>query len=133
MGRARVFFSVAAVAAALATIGTRAQTTAPQQLDIREGVGLAAVDEGVLKEQTHTPDSFETRRRLAMRATLHGDAISLSGAAYKRGRMIVKFKDGVSASARAAAIASASLSGSIAARPSYANFDIVNVDPSEDA
>src|SRR5437868_11746032 len=103
MGRARVFFSVAAVAAALATIGTRAQTTAQQRLDIREGVGLPAVDEGVLKDESHTPDSVETRRRVGIRAALHGDAVSSSGAPYKRGRMIVKFKDGVSASARAAA------------------------------
>src|SRR5262245_57724832 len=123
MGRTRVFFAAAAVAAALATIGTRAQTATPARLDIRENVGLPAVDEGALLDVVHTPYATQTLRRQAIRAALHADGVSSSGAPYKRGRMIVKFKDGVSPEARAA-IASASSGGAIAARPTYANFDI---------
>jgi serine protease len=136
MGRARVFFSVAAVIAALATlatIGTRAQTTGAQRLDIREGVGLPAVDEGVLWGERRAPGSLEAARRLALHSVLRTDAVRSSGRVYKRGRVLVKFKDEVSASARAAALALASPTARIGERPSYANFDIVNVDPNEDA
>src|SRR4030095_9741021 len=134
MGRSRAIFSALASAAALATLVVRAQTADPNRYVIRENVGLPAIDEGVLVDDSHTPDSDEARRRLAVRALLHADAsASSSGAPYRRGRMIVKFKDGVSAADRIEALASASPSGVIVQRPSHADFDLVNLDPAGDA
>src|SRR5262249_41210019 len=133
MSRAGVFFFLAAIAAAVATLRVQAQSPLPPYL-VQENIGLPAVDEGaLLSDETHTPKSAEALRRAGMRAMLHGDAIGSSGVPYKRGRLLVKFKDGVSQAAQAAAIASASRTGAKSQRPSYANFDIVNMDANEDA
>ena len=99
----------------------------------RDGVGLPAVDEGVTNDDTHTPSSFEARRRAAMRSTMHTDGVGASGVRYERGRVIVRFRDEADTPARMRAISSATRSGSIASRPSYANFDVVTVDPNEDS
>jgi serine protease len=133
MGRARVCFSVAACAAALVALSVRAQTPDPARYVIQANVGLPAVDEGILVDDSHTPTSDETRHRVAVRSVLHADAVGSSGVPYKRGRMLVKFKDDASAPARLAALASALPGGVIGQRPSHADFDVVNIDPTEDA
>src|SRR5262245_12865657 len=133
MLRTRVVLSCAALAAALTTLGLRAQVTERNGIQIREGVGLPAVDEGVINDDTHTPASYETRRRAAMRATMHTDGVGSSGARYDRGHVIVRFRDETDTSARMRAISSATRSGAISARPSYANFDMVTMDANEDA
>src|SRR5262245_36311456 len=133
MGRARVFFSAVAAAAALAALAGRAQTPEPGRLVIQANVGLPAVDQGPIYGQTHTPAAIESFRRQAIRATLHSDGVSSSGVPFKRGRMIVKFKDGASSADRMQALSSATPGGVIAQRPSSADFDIVNIDPSVDA
>src|SRR5262245_21913159 len=132
MSRARVFFSVAALAAALATMGTHAQIAGQARLDIHN-VGLPAIDEGALKGEVRAPASVEAIRRQALRTVTRTDSVGSSGVPYKRGRVIVKFKDDVSASARASVVASAASTATIADRLSYTNFDIVNVDPNVDA
>ncbi len=133
MLRTRVVLSCAAAATALATLGVRAQVAGPSGYLLREGVGLPAVDQGVLGDDTHTPTSFETRRRNAIRAVMHSDGMSASGTRYDRGHLIVRFRDEADIAARRRAISSATRSGAIATRPSYANFDIVTMDANEDA
>jgi serine protease len=133
MLRTRVVLSCAAVAAALATLGLRAQVVERNGFQVREGIGLPAVDEGVINDDTHNPSSYETRRRAAMRATMHTDGIGSSGARYDRGHVIVRFRDEADTTARIRAISSATRSGAISARPSYANFDVVTMDANEDA
>jgi len=133
MGRFRALLSAIAIGMALATLALRAQDPAARPFVVRENVGLPAVDEGVLADDSHAPNTIEARRRAAVAAVLQSDGIGSSGARYARGRVIVKFRDGVSVAARQRAIASASDSGTMAVRPSYANFDIVNIDASEDA
>lgn len=134
MSRIRVFLSGAALVAALVTLSLRAQTQATNQgpLDIRANVGLPAVDEGVVADYTHTPATFEAERRAAVRSVVRSDGVSSSGAPYARGKVIVKFLDQVSRDARMNAVSSASHTGALAARPSYANFDIITIDASED-
>ena len=44
----------------------------------------------------------------------------------------MKFRDGVSMPTRLAALSATSRSASIASRPDYANFDVVQIDPNED-
>jgi serine protease len=126
--------SSAALAAAVVTLSLRAQTPGgAAQLDVRENVGLPAVDEGIVPDYSHTPVSVEARQRAAIRTALRSDGVSSSGARYDRGSVIVKFRDQASTSARMAAVASASHTAAIASRLSYANFDIVTIDPNEDA
>src|SRR5262245_4076271 len=127
MLRIRVLLSCAAVGTALATLGLRAQVAERNGFRLLEGVGLPAVDQGVLADDTHTPSSFEARRRSAIRAVMHTDGVSSSGAAYDRGHVIVRFRDEADGAARSRAVSWATRSGTIAARPSSANFDIVTI------
>jgi serine protease len=133
MSRTRVFLlPAAALAAAAATLGLRAQGR-DRSLVVREGVGLPAVYEGFVTDTTHTPGTVETARRIAVHDLQHTDGVGASGIPYARGRVIVKFRDGATAAARADAIAGASRTAAIVSRPSYANFDVVRFADNEDA
>jgi serine protease len=133
MLRTRVVLSCAAAAAAVATLGAGAQIAERNGYFLREGVGLPAVDQGVLGDDTHIPTSVEARRRTAVHAVMHADGVGSSGALYDRGHVIVRFRDEADGTARLRAVSSATRSGAIATRPSYANFDIVTMDANEDA
>jgi serine protease len=52
---------------------------------------------------------------------------------YEPGRVIVKFRGAMSSVSRASALASVASSASLSTRPAYANFDIVNIAPNQDA
>src|SRR5262245_12027142 len=60
---------------------------------ILEGVGLPAVDVGLMQDESHSPDAPEATRRLALRATLKGDEALRSSASFRPGRLIVRFRD----------------------------------------
>ena len=130
MSPTRVFLSAAALAVAAVTLSVRAQDN---RLVVREGVGLPAVDEGVISDNSHTPGAFEAERRTAVHSVLHTDGVGASGVRYARGRVIVKFRDEVSSSARQSVVATASRTAAMTARPSYSNFDVLRIDPTEDA
>jgi len=83
-------------------------------------LGLPGIDLGVLVEEPPRPERAGTMRHTG-------------GAPYVPGRVIVKFKDGASTATRLSTLSAVSRSSSISQRPSYANFDIVQIDPSEDA
>ena len=100
---------------------------------IQEHLGLAAIDEGLIQDDSHTPSSPETRQRAALREWLLQDRVGASGAHYRPGRVIVRFRDDAAMPERRAAVRAASDTGEIAVRPSYADFDIVRIDPAEDA
>ncbi|HUC75905.1 MAG TPA: S8 family serine peptidase [Vicinamibacterales bacterium] len=136
MSRTRVFSCGVALIAGLITLGLRAQTTPATDQDplgLRPNVGLPAIDWGVVADYTHTPATFETRRRAAIRSALHSDGVGSSGVPYARGKVIVKFRDEATPTARMNAVRSASPTGAITARPSYSNFDIVTIRANEDA
>src|SRR5579872_2210135 len=111
------------------------QTRASRIFDIRENVGLPAVEEGVIQGESHTPGTPDTLVRTATR----GSRIGANGAAYVPGKVIVKFRDGSTATARQAAVASlstravASRPATLTARPAGADFDILAIDPNDDA
>ena len=111
----------------------RGQGADGPRLQIVESVGLPAIDEGLLQDDTHTPSSPTTRLRTALREALQGDRVGASGSHYRAGRVIVRFRDEAAMTDRRAAVRAASDTGEIAARPSYADFDVVRIDPSEDA
>src|SRR5262245_3247255 len=99
---------------------------------IFENLGLPGIDEGLIVDETHTPRAPEAQRRAATRTALHGDS-TRGSAPYVAGRLIVKFRDQATAADRQAALAEVSPTARMQARPSYADFDIVRLDPTDDA
>ena len=118
--------------AVAATLVATAQTRATR-LTIEPNVGLPAIVEGAIHDETHAPYTREALQRAAMQRALRVDGVGASGVPYARGRLIVKFKDGVSDAARTAVLAAASQTASDTGRPSYADFNIIRLDPAEDA
>lgn len=135
MGRARVLVASCSAAVGLATlvIGAQSPNGAGAILSMDMGVGLRAVDQGALLDDSHTPQSESTLKRIAMHDAMHPAATGTIGVPYARGRLLVKFKDAATAAARAAAVAAAVDGAVMASRPSYADFDVVTFDPAEDA
>ena len=112
----------------------RAQTPAASPRVIVQERGLPPIERGIIADLSRAPDSPETLRRLSIRresATL--DRVGASGTPYVPGRVIVKFRAGASSASRVTALSSSSRTASLSERPSYANFDIVRIDPNEDA
>jgi serine protease len=130
--RARIVCATIVVAGGL-VMTLRGQVADGSQLQILENVGLPAVDEGLLQDDSHTPQAPETRQRAALREALLNDRIGASGTHHRAGRVIVRFRDEAAMTDRRSAVRSASDTGEIAARPTYADFDVVRIDPSEDA
>jgi len=130
--RARTVCATLVVAGGL-VMTLRGQVADESRLQILENVGLPAVDEGLLQDDSHTPVAPEARQRAALREALLHDRIGASGTHYRAGRVIVRFHDEAAMTDRRAAVRSASDTGEIATRPSYADFDVVGIDPSEDA
>jgi serine protease len=89
---------------------------------------------GIIPVALRGPGSSDAKLRRSLRVVGRTmDRRGASGAPYRPGRIIVKFKDGVSSAQRLAALSSASRTASLGPRPSSANFDIVQIDPNEDA
>ena len=93
---------------------------------------MPAVDAGLLLDESHAPGTVEARRRVAAREMLH-DSGGTASARYAPGRLIVKFRDSASLAERQAALRGVSASATIDARPSYADFDMIRIDPAADA
>jgi serine protease len=109
------------------------QAPDPSQLDVVMGLGLPAIDTGVVMDPFRGPGGPDgaVRRALQTASTAH-DLVGEGGARYVPGRVIVKFRDGVSSARRLSALSATSRTASISGRPDYANFDIVRIDLSED-
>jgi serine protease len=135
--RARfAFLFLSVIVSAVLLHNAHGQSPTGSVLDIRENVGLPAVEEGVVADESRAPGTRETLLRAG---TLTRTRIDSTGTAYAPGRVIVKFKSAATMAARMAAMSSLkSLSvksgrATLAARPEYANFDIMQIDPNEDA
>jgi serine protease len=114
----------------LAPVGAgQGQTAGPSRVVI-DRFAPPAIERGISPLEARPPD---VRRRIIrpMSGTL--DRTGGSGAHYVAGRVIVKFRDGVSTGSRQAATSASSRTASLTTRPDYANFDIVSIDPGEDA
>ena len=127
--RARISCAALAVVAASVLIG-HGQSTVERHV-ILENLGLPAVDEGLIVDETHAPNTPEARRRSAMRAALHrlGER---PASRYLASRVVVKFHEQTTDAARLAALAEVSSTATIEPRPSSADFDLVRIDPAED-
>jgi serine protease len=98
---------------------------------ILENVGLPAVDEGLIVDETHAPNTREARRRAGTRAALHLQS-ARPAARYVAGRVVVKFHDQTTEAQRISALQGVSRSATLEQRPTYADFDLVRIDPAED-
>jgi serine protease len=110
----------------------RGQSPAPASGVVVDYFAPPAIDRGLMPDLSRSPDSPESKIRASIRlvnATL--ERVGASGSRYVAGKVIVKFRDGVSPAARSSALAVTTAKAS--AQPSYANFDVVAIDPSEDA
>jgi serine protease len=95
---------------------------------------LPAVDQGPMGEFARGPATsaaFALRAGSSSAVTL--DRSGSAGSTYVAGRVIVKFRDGVSTAARIKSLSIVSATGAVSERPSYANFDLVRIDPNDDA
>jgi subtilisin family serine protease len=143
----RYFFltlAVAAVAAFAARAVVHGQDAGAFRSFLPASI-LPAIDRGLAADWSHAPGSPEAVVRESMRRSIVTlDRVSASGAHYVAGRVIVKFRDGTSSTstspstsassmaARVRAMATVSQTATVPERPSYANFDVVRIDPGED-
>src|SRR6516164_9829111 len=123
--RARAALAFAVIAGGL-VLTLRGQVDV-SRVQILENVGLTAVDEGVIADQTHLSGSPGSARREAFRPVLE-QAGSTAVARFRPGRVLVRFRDEVPMAERRDAVRLASTSAEISTRPSYADFDVVQLD-----
>src|SRR5215471_7006428 len=109
---------VAAVAAVLLVVSARGQ--APVRFRaVLDYFGPPPIERGIIPVATHGPDTRESLRRRSIRPVSGAvDRAGRSGGRYIPGRVIVKFKDGVSSPSRLSALSVASRTASISTRPS---------------
>ena len=125
--------TVAAIATALAgRVNLHGQAGAAVRTFLPAST-LPPIDRGVVSDTSHAPDSPQALARESLRhSTVTLDRTGMSGAHYIAGRVIVKFRDGMSTDARVRAMSTVSRAAAVPERPSYANFDVVGIDPGED-
>jgi len=118
------------VAAATLVLTVRGQVPAVRALQIAD-VGLPAVEEGIVWDVNRSPQMPQALDRVAR--SLQGAVVGRSGRAYTPGRVIVRFRDGMSLDERRSVVRLATSSGEITPRPAHADFDLVAIDEAEDA
>src|SRR5262245_54164751 len=125
------FFTLTAAAAVLLAARSHGQ----QPIEPRTFLypySLPAVDQGLMGDLTPdpaTPAAFARRASTSSAVTL--DRTGSDGSTYVAGRVIVKFRDGVSTAARIKSLSLVSAAAAVSERPSYANFDLVRIDPND--
>jgi len=135
MARFRNVLFILALASALAMAHSahgRGQDAGHPSGVIVDNFAPPAIDHGLVESVSRAPDSYESRIRASIR--VEGgppERIGASGARYVAGKLIVKFRAGTSSAARVSALST--MSARAATQPPYANFDIVSIDPGEDA
>ncbi len=142
----RYFFFTLAAAAVAAAFTARAVVHGQDAGAFRSFLPasiLPAIDRGLAADWSHAPGTPEALVRESMRHSIVTlDRTGSSGTRYIAGRVIVKFRDGMATSsasasatsraARARAMSTVSQTATVSERPSYANFDVVGIDPGED-
>lgn len=97
-----------------------------------EWVGLPPIDLGVGQDFTHGPGTEETLQRSRRRLALETDGDTTAPSSFVPRRVLVRFRDDAGADARAAVLGDVAIHATIRPRPTYANFDIVQLDPQDD-
>jgi len=129
MRRVRGFLLVSFAAVIASGLILRGQSVSP--LVILD-VGLPAVTEGTIPDQTHRPYSPQAIYKAGIHSPNDLARTSRSGRTFSAGRVIVKFRDDLSDSARDAAIRSVVVDGVRQPRNASADFDVVTMNPGTD-
>jgi serine protease len=135
MRRARLgyFLFTAVAVAALLSIQGRGQAPSGSRTLLDTSV-LPAIDRGLVADFSHAPGTVEAITRQSIRRLdAPVDRVGRFGRHFVAGRVIVKFRDDASTEARLSALAAVSPTVSRPERRSYADFDLVRIDPAEDA
>lgn len=99
-----------------------------------QDISAGAVDRGVSPDDAPPPSNGPRARAERLDGSAaYADRASSSGATYVPGRVIVKFRDGLSTTARLSALSSVSPTAGLTTQKPYANFDVISIDPNEDA
>src|SRR5262245_11133622 len=134
MSRTRLQFMVASALLAFALV-VPGHGQAPDSYPILlQDISAGAVDRGVSPDDAPPPSNRGRVRAESVDGNrVYADRVSSSGATYVPGRVIVKFRDGMSTAATLSALATASPAAALTTRKPYANFDVISIDPNEDA
>src|SRR5580765_143289 len=130
--RARTLNLAVAIAAGL-VLSLRGQSPPPPARLQIENVGLPAIEEGAIWDQVREPGAAQTIRRAARSTAQEATRVGASGRSYTPGRVIVRFRDEVSQQERLDMVRGASATADLAARPPYADFDVIQINSAEDA
>jgi serine protease len=93
---------------------------------------LTPLNVGEMLDAGRAPGSPASRATAIVRAAIRDDGRLQRAQSAVPGRVLVRFRDAATPSARAAAVRAESRSGAIAPRPSFADFDLVRVDATDD-
>jgi serine protease len=117
----------------VALIGAAALAAQAQRsgIDIQD-VGLPAMNTGLSMDTRRAPGSPRTRATAVVEAAIRNDGRIDATRSVATGRVIVRFRAEAPLAARAAAVRAVARGGAIATRPSYADFDLVRIDPADD-
>lgn len=106
----------------------------PSPRRILSRIAPPAIERGISPDLSHAPGTLEMRRRQSIHAVSGVvDRAGASGARYRPGRVIVKFRDGVSAAARVSALSVVPGRATMSPRAASQDFDVVEIDQAADA
>lgn len=106
----------------------------PSSRRILSRIAPPAIERGISPDLSHAPGTPETRRRQSIHAVSGVvDRTGASGARYRPGRVIVKFRDGVSAATRVSALSVVPGRATMSPRAASQDFDVVEIDQAADA
>jgi serine protease len=126
--------SIAAIS--LLVVATHGQTLSPRgsARTLLSNFAPPAVQQGVNPDTSYWPGSPEMRQRRAGPQMLAAsERVNALGIRYKGDRVIVKFRDGVTAASRESALSAVTPRGSMAPRSAWQNFDVVEIAGTDDA
>jgi serine protease len=115
-------------------VSGRGQDASPPARTIVSMDAPPAIERGISPDPSAAQGAPEQSRRQSVQSTAApADRTGVAGTRYRPGRVIVKFRDGLSAAARVQALTAVSRTATMAARSASQNFDVVQMDASGDA
>ena len=123
-------------AISLLVVATHGQTLSPRgsARTLLSNFAPPAVQQGLNPDTSHWPGSPEMReRRAGPQMLAASERVNAFGTRYMGDRVIVKFRDGITAASRASALSAVTPRGSMAPRSAWQNFDVVEIAGTDDA
>jgi serine protease len=105
----------------------------PSSRRILSRIAPPAIQGGISPDLSYAPGTPQTRRRRSVQV-ISGvvDRAGVAGTRFRPGRVIVKFRDGVSAATRVSAMSVMSGRATMAPRAASQDFDVIEIDPTAD-